>query len=185
MHVEMIQIESPYSCKALRRVFKCLREGGVGLVNEETLGVGLGPIFAAVRNELGVELQTSFFMGNDAVGAARKALAEISGEQSNQEQPGGDEDSEDFVEIEKANPSVQETKNSFSIQKINVNRNEEYSFYFSGLMFSELPIHLNACKALVSRHPKRHKPPFATPKTPWLPSNEPQQRVMHNFELEV
>lgn len=122
-------MESPYSCKALRQD-KCLREGGVGLVNEETLGVELGPIFAAVRNELGVELQTSFFMGNDAVGAARQALAEILGEQSNQEQPGGDEDSEDFVEIEKANPSVQEPKNNFSIQKINVNRNEEYSFYF-------------------------------------------------------
>lgn len=72
-------MESPYSYKALRQD-KCLREGGVGLVNEETLGVELGPIFAAVRNELGVELQTSFFMENDAVGAARQALAEILGE---------------------------------------------------------------------------------------------------------
>lgn len=47
------------------------------LVNEKTLRVELGPILAAVRNELGVELLLSFFMENDAVGAARKALAEI------------------------------------------------------------------------------------------------------------
>lgn len=47
-----------------------LREDGAGLVHEKTLLVELGPILAAVRNWLGVELHASFFMENDASGTA-------------------------------------------------------------------------------------------------------------------
>lgn len=77
-------------------------------------------ILAAVRSELGVDLQASFFMENDTVGAARKALTEILGEKSTQEQPGVDEDEEDFVEIETAKPSAQDPENDSPPQDINV-----------------------------------------------------------------
>lgn len=82
-------------------------------------------VLAAVRNELGVELQARFFLENDTVGAARKALAETLGDQSVQEELGGDEDEEDFVEIEKDKQSVQEPDNDGSMQEINVNVDDE------------------------------------------------------------
>lgn len=50
------------------------------------------------------------------------------GEPSNQEQPEGDEDTEDFRKFEKVKLSVHEPENDCSIKKINVDNDDEHSF---------------------------------------------------------